>query len=92
MVKTFNSNTLQYSPDIVPQNQEEIPRYLQAEFLKLQTVIAGLIAGHLDVTTVAPTKPRSGDIRYADGTLWKPNGTGGEGIWYHNGTTWIQMG
>jgi hypothetical protein len=90
-VKAFNANTLQYVPDIVPQNPADFPRYAQAEFLKLQTVIAGLIAGHLDVTTVAPTKPRNGDIRYADGTLWSPS-AGGEGFYGYYAGSWKKLG
>lgn len=91
-MRAKNLNAIQYSPDQAPTEADNLPRYIYSELLKIQASISALSAGHLDKTYVAPTKPREGDIRYADGTSWKPNGTGGAGVWYYNGTTWIQMG
>ena len=51
----------------------------------------------LSETSVAPgseavrkTKPRDGDIRYADGTDWNPGGTG-EGIYAFFNETWNKL-
>ena len=39
---------------------------------------------------VEPTRPRKGDIRYADGTDWNPGS--GEGIYFFNNAgTWTQL-
>ncbi len=46
--------------------------------------------GHLDVTYVAPSKPRQGDVRYADGSEWDPGS--GEGIYRYDGSTWQFLG
>ena len=87
-----NLSAVQYSPDQAPTEASELPRYIYSELLKVQAALTALTAGHYDKSYVAPTKPRDGDVRYADGTSWKPNGAGGAGIWYYNGTTWIQLG
>lgn len=91
-MRTPNLGTVSYAPDQVPDDPEELKRFLRSEFQKLQSAIQLLAKGHLDKTTVAPAKPRDGDFVYADGTLFKPNGTGGAGVYYYNGTTWIILG
>lgn len=93
-MRTPNLATVQYFPEQVPEAPEELSRYLTREFEKIRAAITALSLGHLDITYTAPTKPRDGDIRYADGTKWKPNGVGGVGIWYYNKDTalWVQLG
>lgn len=81
-----------YAPADPPSNAADVQLFLREELKKIGYAITALAAGHLDKTHVAPAKPRDGDIRYADGTNWQPNGTGGAGIWYFNGTSWIQLG
>ena len=50
----------------------------------------------LSQTNVAPgdearkSKPRQGDIRYADGVNWNPGGTG-EGIYAYLSTGWSKL-
>lgn len=92
MVRTPNLGSVVYTPGIPPSSAAEMQRFLFDELQKLSSVINALAAGHLDKTHVAPGKPRDGDVRYADGTHWKPNGTGGAGIYYFNGAIWIQLG
>lgn len=84
--------SVQYTPNQVPQDAAEMQRFLFEELTRVSAAIRALAEGHLDKMTVAPAKPRDGDLRYADGINWKPNGTGGAGIWYFNGTTWILLG
>jgi hypothetical protein len=38
-----------------------------------------------------PTKLAKGMIVYADGTDWEPNGSGGEGVYFYNGSAWVPM-
>lgn len=90
-MRARNLNAVQYSPDQAPTDASEMPRYIESELLKIQGAINALAAGHLDKSFVAPTKPRDGDIRYADGTSWNPTGAGA-GIYYFNGTIWKLLG
>lgn len=92
MVRTANLGSVQYMPNDPPNDPADLPRYLREEMNRIAAAIAALAAGHLDKTTVAPVKPRDGDIRYADGVNFKPNGTGGVGIYYYSGATWILLG
>ena len=41
-------------------------------------------------TNVAPSKPRAGDIRLADGTNWNPGS--GAGFYGYYGGAWVKLG
>jgi hypothetical protein len=45
----------------------------------------------IDETNVAPSKPRNGDLRLADGTNWNPSG--GRGIYWYNedASAWTKL-
>lgn len=76
-------STAQYAPGPVPASlPPEMQAYLRDELNRVAGAIAALAAGHLDVTYAPPTKPRLGDIRLADGTLWDPGS--GAGIYFYN--------
>lgn len=75
-------NSAQYNPGDPPADPQQLQRFLREEFVKLKAAVNALALGHLDVTTVAPTKPREGDWRIADGVLWNPLGTGKGPVWY----------
>lgn len=89
-MRTPSIASVYYVPDTPPANQEDFNRYVYDQLNKVGAAVALLAAGHLDKTTVAPTKPRDGDIRYADGTNWNPTG-GGAGIYWFNGTVWTKL-
>ncbi|MES2040479.1 MAG: hypothetical protein V4495_21885 [Pseudomonadota bacterium] len=91
-MRVSNSNTVAYAPSQVPDDAAEMQRFFSFELQKIATAITGLSLGHLDKTTVVPTKPRDGDIRYADGILWNPGA--GVGIYYYKGATsaWVFLG
>ena len=89
-MKTVSLATIGYSPATPPSDQSELPRYLYDELLKIQAAIQSLADGHLDVSYAAPSKPRDGDIRYADGTTWNPGS--GKGMYRYNGSTWTLLG
>lgn len=88
-MRTISGSTIQYNPGDPPVDPAQLQRYLREEMNKIAATVAALAAGHLDKTTVAPTKPRDGDIRYADGTTWNPGA--GAGIYWFNGTVWAKL-
>ncbi|MGZ5053316.1 MAG: hypothetical protein ACXWAT_00075 [Methylobacter sp.] len=90
-MQALNSSSVQYAPGgPVPNDPSELRRYLENEFRNLQTAINALAAGHLDISYAAPAKPRDGDIRYADGTVFNPGS--GKGVYYYDGSVWHLLG
>jgi hypothetical protein len=90
-MQTINSNSAFYAPAPMPNDPNELPRYLTNEFQNLQTAINLMAAGHIDVTNVAPAKPREGDIRLCDGTNWNPVALGKRFVGYRGGV-WVDLG
>ncbi len=75
----------------MPSKAEDIPAYLQTELDRISAIISNLADGHFDVSNVAPDKPRTGDIRYADGSNWNPGSTG-EGVYIYLSTgAWSKL-
>lgn len=86
-----NSSSVNYSPNVAPSDPAQFQRFVTDELANIAAAIRALAAGHLDKTTVAPTKPRDGDIRYAAGAPhWNPGS--GKGVYYYDGTTWKFLG
>ena len=82
---------IRYEPAPVPDKTEDIPAYLRQEFSRMSGIINNIADGHFDVSNTAPDKPRTGDIRYADGTNWNPGATG-EGVYIYLSTgAWSKL-
>lgn len=81
--------TDEYRPLPTPQDYKQIPEYLQKELARLADVISALRLGYIPKVYAAPDKPRTGMIRYADGTTWNPGS--GEGIYFYNGSVWTKL-
>ena len=81
-----------YQPNPLPIDQEDLGLYITNELKRLGDVLFNQATFRLERTHVAPSKPRGGDIRYADGTDWNPGSTG-EGIYFFNETTsaWVKL-
>ncbi len=75
-----------YVPGIVPADINALPGFIGEELNKIRNALDILAAGHIDKTYVAPSKPRDGDFRLADGTSWNPGS--GAGFYGYNGGTW----
>lgn len=81
-----------YRPTAAPANEElaDLKLWMISELdviaaeFQLQTNI------QLVQLNVAPTKPRSGLVVYADGTNWNPGS--GEGIYVFRGAAWHFLG
>lgn len=86
-----NSNSVFYAPSPIPNNSADLPRYLEREFSAIQNAIMQLAAGHIDVTHVAPAKPREGDIRLCDGVNWNPVALGQRFVGFRGGV-WVDLG
>tara|TARA_R110002012_G_C11524410_1_gene599827 strand:+ start:603 stop:863 length:261 start_codon:yes stop_codon:yes gene_type:complete len=81
---------LRFDPTFCPTQIEEIPRFIDAMFLEIRTVLDLVRDGHLDVLNVEPSDPQQGDIRYADGSNWNPGS--GEGIYFYNAAgAWVKL-
>ena len=88
-MRTPNLGSAFYAPG-EPPTSDELANFLREELQKINAAITALSLGHLDKSFVAPTKPREGDLRFADGTTWNPGS--GKGIYYYNGTAWVFLG
>ena len=56
---------LRYAAGIVPDAPDALAPFLREELAKLQASLQVLADGQLDLTTVAPDKPRDGMFRFA---------------------------
>lgn len=54
-----------YAAGIVPQSPDDLAAFLRQELSGLQSALQTLADGQLDLTTVAPPKPRDGMLRFA---------------------------
>ena len=90
MVRTPNLGTAFYTPGNVPDDAADLQRFLRDELIKIQAAVIALALGHIDMVNVAPTKPREGDIRLADGTNWNPGS--GKGFYGYYGSAWHFLG
>lgn len=91
-MRTPSISTPFYAPAEPPEDAEQFRYYIKDELLKIGAVLQLLAAGRVEPTFSTPTKPRDGDVRLADGVNWKPNGTGGAGVWAYYGGSWKLLG
>lgn len=89
-MRAYNPNSISYTAGQVPEDNNELRRYLAYELNKIQMAIGALALGHIDKTHVAPAKPREGDIRFADGANWNPGS--GKGVYYYDSAVWKFLG
>ena len=85
-------SVVRYNPNPAPVEVEQLPDYLFNELNRVGDIIFNIDTLRLEPTNTpnGPTKPRDGDIRYADGTNWNP-GSGGEGIYAYFNATWNKL-
>jgi hypothetical protein len=57
------------------------------QFQRIQYVLE-TVHDH-DTENAAPSKPRQGWVRYADGTNWNPGSS--EGLYVYDGTSWNKL-
>lgn len=89
-MRTPNLSSAFYAPGVAPSESDQLRRFIEDELRKIAAAFALLAAGHIDKTNAAPTKPREGDIRLADGTQWNPGS--GAGVYAYYGAAWHFLG
>ena len=87
-VKKVKSVT-RYEPGPLPEKPEDLGVYVVTELKRLGSILFNQSVMRLEETNTAPTKPRDGDIRYADGSNWNPGA--GTGIYWFDGTNWTKL-
>lgn len=90
-MRTGNLGSALYAPGQVPSDPKALPAFLTAELAKLKAALDLVALGHVDSTTVAPAKPREGDIRLADGAAWSPDASGAANLYCYIGGTWKKL-
>ena len=73
-----------------PDDPGVIAAFLREELAKVQASMNVIADGQLDVTTVAPLKPREGMVRLADGSGWNPGS--GSGFYGYRAGAWRFLG
>ena len=89
-MRPTQGQVFRYVPGQVPDNASDIPRFLRNELEQIRQTISLVQDGQIDVTTVAPTKPRDGMIRRAGSTGWNPGA--GEGVYCYYAAAWNKLG
>jgi hypothetical protein len=88
-VDRVEKSVTHYEPGPLPEEVEDLGGYVVSELKRLGDIILNQAIFRLERIHIEPSKPRVGDIRYADGTNWNPSG--GEGIYFYNGTSWVKL-
>ena len=88
-------NPNRYTPENPPAGEPTtsvVIEWAMRQFRLLSSLTDMLSEGQIEETRVAPTKPRNGMIRLADGTSWNPGA--GRGVYWFDGNsaTWKLLG
>ena len=80
-----------YEPGPLPTDGEDLGIYVVTELKRLGDVLFNQATFRLERIHEAPTRPRGGDVRYADGSNWNPGS--GEGIYFFKESTsaWVKL-
>ena len=65
-------------------------QWVQEELEKVSQSFSAFEGVRLVETFIAPSKPRTGDVRLADGTSWNPGA--GAGFYGYYGGAWVKLG
>ncbi len=72
--------------DQPPEDLEGLRHYVYQHFQRLAEMVNAAEDGAQLKTNVAPSKPRDGHLKYADGVNWNPGE--GEGFYWFDGASW----
>ena len=88
MVRAAGGSIQRYAAGLVPDEASALAAFLREELNKIQNAINVLADGQLDLTTVAPTKPRDGMIRYGAAGVYGA----GQGFYGYYAAAWHFLG
>lgn len=71
-------------------DSHELVEWLMGELQRVSTAFNIAVAKHIDTSFAAPSKPRDGDIVFADGTKWNPGS--GQGYYGYYNAAWHFLG
>ena len=82
-----------YEPGPLPEEAEDLGMYVVTELKRLGNTLFNQATFRLERMHVEPSRPREGDMRYADGTDWNP-GSGEGSYYYKKGSpgSWVLLG
>lgn len=83
---------MSYSPQIPPQNPEELVLFVSEEFLRVAQALNNSLDGLYEVRHQMPPKVKPGLVVYLDGVDANPLGTGQEGLYRYGSTGWVYIG
>lgn len=89
-MRPTNNSTVGYQPGDPPADPAQLQRFLREELAKWKAAYDALADGYLPPTYAAPTKPREGMLRNADGTQWNPGS--GAGLYRYGAGQWNFLG
>ena len=72
----------------VPKDAKDLAAFMEAELSNIQASFNELAEGHLDLITVAPTKPREGMMRFAEAGVLGVN----KGFYGYHSSAWSFLG
>lgn len=72
-----------------PLNLDSLMQFLLSELNALEQALSQVADIQLEELNEAPSKPRNGMIKYADGTNWDPGS--GEGFYGYEAGTWVKL-
>ena len=82
-----------YEPGPLPEEVEDWWMYVVTELKRLGDTLFNQATFRLERIHTEPSRPREGDVRYADGTDWNPGS--GEGIYFFkkgSPGSWVLLG
>lgn len=92
--KAFPPRPASYSVSYVarqrPVDKEQLGEYTEEEFRQLESVLAVLSKGHVELTYKEPDNLAEGLVRLADGDYWDPGS--GKGVYCYYGGAWNKLG
>ena len=70
----------------------DVGEWAAREFEQIERAVEDFVdVLRLNKLYAEPNPKRDGMIAYADGTTWNPI-SGGQGVYYYNGSAWVKLG
>lgn len=78
---------------VTPSSLEDLVVYLNEILPTIESTFGEITDGLYETQFAAPAKPKAGQVVFADGTSWNPDGVNGEGMYvYKSDAQWHYLG